>query len=209
MLEVTQLECVRGFRPLFAGLDFALHGGELLHVAGANGSGKTSLLRILCGLLEPTGGTVRWQGAEIGGLAEDYHRQLLYIGHSNGVKEDLTPAENLAIACALAGIPSGETAIAAALHAFGLAGYERSPVKTLSQGQRRRVALARLAFGQTLPLWVLDEPFNALDARSVADVEGLIAAHLARGAMVALTTHQELPWLAGRAQRIDLTVRVG
>ena len=209
MLEVIQLECARGFRTLFTGLDFALHGGELLHVAGANGSGKTSLLRILCGLLAPVGGEVRWKRADIRSLGEEYRSQLLYIGHANGVKEELTPAENLAIACTLAGITAEEPALETALHALGLAGYERSPVKTLSQGQRRRVALARLAFGETRPLWILDEPFNALDNRAVATVESLIAAHLARGAMVVLATHQAPPALAGRAQRIDLPARAG
>lgn len=209
MLEVTQLECARGFRTLFTGLDFVLHSGELLHVAGANGSGKTSLLRILCGLLVPAGGAVRWQGAEIGVLGEDYHRQLLYIGHANAVKDELTPVENLTIACRLSGIPAADTAIETALRDFGLAGYARSAVKTLSQGQRRRVALARLALGETQPLWILDEPFNALDSASVADVESLIGAQLARGAIVVMTTHQASPWLAGRAQRIDLTARAG
>lgn len=207
MLEVTQLDCTRGFRTLFTKLDFALRGGQLLHVAGANGSGKTSLLRILCGLLEPAAGAVRWQGAPITTLGDDYHRQLLYIGHANGVKDDLTAAENLAIACALSGIASDDAAVHAALGLFGLADYENTLVKTLSQGQRRRVALSRLAFGAARALWLLDEPFNALDSRSVADVESLIAAHLERGAMVVLTTHQELPWVTARAQRIELAER--
>ena len=191
MLEVTDLECVRGERMLFSGVSFALRGGKLLRVAGANGSGKTSLLRIVCGLLAPTRGEVRWQGGNIRSLREEYWQQLLYVGHANAIKDDLTAAENLVVAGALAGIPvSGEQA-RHALRRLGLAGCEALPARVLSQGQRRRVALARLALGEALPLWVLDEPFAALDAAAVDCVRGLITRQLARGAAVMLATHQD------------------
>lgn len=191
MLEVTDLECVRGNRTLFAGVGFALRGGELLRAAGANGSGKTSLLRIVCGLLVPTRGEVRWRGSDIRSLREDYGRQLLYVGHANAVKDDLTASENLAVTCTLAGIPASGGQVRAALHRLGLAGCEKLPVRVLSQGQRRRLALARLALGGSVPLWVLDEPFTALDAAAVDCVQTLILEQLGRGAAVIFTTHQD------------------
>jgi len=191
MLEVTDLECVRGNRALFAGVSFALRGGELLRAAGANGSGKTSLLRIVCGLLVPTRGEVRWRGSNIRSLREDYGRQLLYVGHTNAVKDDLTAIENLAVSCTLAGILVSGDQVRAALHRLGLAGCEKLPVRVLSQGQRRRLALARLALGESVPLWVLDEPFTALDAAAVDCVQTLIMEQLGRGAAVIFTTHQD------------------
>lgn len=207
MLEATDLRCVRGNRMLFSSLNFSLRGGELLRVAGVNGSGKTSLLRILCGLLTPAEGEVRWQGENIRALGEEYFRQLLYIGHANAVKDELTPAENLAVACTLAGMNFGKTQVGDALCRLGLAGYEELPVKVLSQGQRRRVALARLALSAALPLWIVDEPFTALDADAVEEVQELIAEHIARGAAVVLTTHQEVEITAALKQRVVLGLR--
>lgn len=207
MLETTELKCVRGNRVLFSSLKFSLRGGELLRVAGVNGSGKTSLLRILCGLLAPAEGEVRWRGENIRALGEEYFRELLYIGHANAVKDDLTPAENLTVACTLAGMNIGKTQVGDALCRLGLAGYEELPVKVLSQGQRRRVALARLALSAALPLWIVDEPFIALDADAVEEVQALIAEHVARGAAVVLTTHQEVEITAVLKQRIVLGLR--
>ena len=207
MLEATDLRCVRGNRMLFSGLNFALRGGELLRVAGVNGSGKTSLLRILCGLLAPAEGEVRWRGETIRALGEEYCRELLYIGHANAVKDELTPMENLMVACTLAGMNNGKTEVGDALCRLGLAGYEDLPVKVLSQGQRRRVALARLALSAALPLWIVDEPFIALDADAVEEVQALIAEHVARGAAVVLTTHQEVEITAVLKQRIVLGLR--
>ena len=189
MLQAIQLECTRGPRPLFSGLDFELRRGERLYLTGSNGSGKTSLMRILCGLLTPDGGEVLWNGAPIRSLAEDYNRELAYIGHANGVKDELTPLENLRIACQLSGVRADDT-LGAALQDFGLAGYERAPVKTLSQGQRRRAALARLAISERQPLWLLDEPFAALDKSAVAHLEQLIATHREQGGMVVMTSHE-------------------
>ena len=191
MLEARELEATRGGATLFRGLGFTLEPGGLLRVTGANGSGKTSLLRILCGLLTPVAGEVRWRGENIRALREEYWKQLAYVGHANALKDDLTVMENLVVACALAGLSLTAAHARAALERFGLAGREGLAVKALSQGQRRRAALARLLASETLPLWILDEPFAALDAAAVELVQAVAGEHLARGGMVMLTTHQE------------------
>jgi heme exporter protein A len=188
MLEAAELECERGTRRLFRGISFAVTAGELLRVAGANGSGKTSLLRILCGLASPSAGVVRWKGQPIGALREEYARELVYIGHAPAVKDDLTPSENLAITCQLAGRPASGAALRAAL---GQLGVPELPVRKLSQGQRRRAALARLWVSDA-PLWLLDEPYSALDANGMAALNGRIGSHAAAGGAVVYTTHQEV-----------------
>ncbi len=187
MLEAADLACERGGRALFHGLNFSLASGELLRIGGANGSGKTSLLRILCGLLTPSAGEVRWQGQAIRSLAEEYSRSLVHIGHAAGLKDELTAAENLAIACTLAGV--SRDGAGDALARFGIPGEK--PVKQLSQGQRRRAALARLALSQNVPLWLLDEPFAALDAAAISLVEELIRGHAGRGGAVVFSAHQD------------------
>jgi len=204
MLEVTDLECVRGERTLFRDVAFTLEPGSLLRIAGANGSGKTSLLRIVCGLAPPAQGEVRWRGESIRALREEFWKDLVYIGHSNAVKDDLTALENLEIACALGGAKNSRGAAYAALEQFGIAACAGLPARVLSQGQRRRVALARLLMSRRLPLWVLDEPFTALDAAAVGLVQTLIGEQLARGGAVVFTTHQEVVIEAAVKLCIDL-----
>jgi heme exporter protein A len=199
MLEIADLECARGGRSLFRGRSFALRGGELLHVAGANGSGKTSLLRILCGLLPPQRGEVRWQGSPIRALREEYSKQLVYLGHAAALKDDLTAAENLSIACRIAGKQLRSSEIHRALEIFGVPDAG-TLARKLSQGQRRRAVLARLALSEPVPLWLLDEPFAALDAAAAGLAEELIARHVARGGIAIYTTHQEA--------RIEASARV-
>jgi heme exporter protein A len=190
MLEVAGLECARQRRTLFAGLGFSLGAGELLRVAGENGSGKTTLLKILAGLLEPDAGEVRWHGQPIRRLREEYSKQLVFLGHAPAVKDELSAAENLSIACTLAGRPAPAEAVHEALARYGLP-EDGVPVRRLSQGQRRRAALARLILSADAPLWLLDEPFAALDASAARLTEELIARQVAAGGAVAYSTHQE------------------
>jgi heme exporter protein A len=187
VLDALDLECRRGGRPLFRGLALSLRAGDVVRVAGENGSGKTSLLRILCGLLTPDAGEVRWKGTPIDALREEYSRELVYLGHAAAVKDDLTAVENLRYACAIAGI--GFSEVSASLERLGVP--PNALVRKLSQGQRRRAALARLALSQDVPLWLLDEPFAALDTGAAALVEELMRAHAAGGGAVVFTTHQE------------------
>lgn len=203
MLDVTQLECRRGDRRLFSDLEFALDTGTLLHVRGRNGSGKTTLLRALCGLFTPDAGEIRWRGESIRRLGEDYRRELLYFGHLNGIKGDLTGIENLAVAATLDGDDVDQSAIWDALGRIGLAGFEDLPTRMLSQGQKKRVALTRLILTKS-KLWVLDEPFTALDTDAVTLLQGLIATFVAEGGIAVLTTHQEVPLTSGQVERLDL-----
>src|SRR5512134_140365 len=184
MLEAAGLECVRQQRKLFTGLSLALGAGESLRVAGANGSGKTSLLRILCGLLPPDAGEVRWKGEGIRSLREEYARHIVYLGHAPAVKDELTPEENLQIASRLSAMTVPPEKIKAALARFQVPG---SFVKRLSQGQKRRAALARLCLCESVPLWLLDEPFTALDVQGIGLLKELIETHTRRGGMVAYT----------------------
>ena len=203
-LKLDDLSCVRGSRPLFTGLSIDAGPGVLLRVRGANGAGKTSLLRMLCGLLLPTSGQVLWCGQPVASQREKFGQDLVYLGHAAALKDELSPLENLLDACALSGRKPDVAAALAALQGAGLRGHERTPARRLSQGQKRRSALARLALSQNAPLWILDEPFNALDTAANGWLTGLIEAHLQNAGMVVLTSHQHMPVAVPR--QVDLTL---
>lgn len=203
MLNVVELECVRGDRRLFNGMTFSLEPGTLLRVHGPNGSGKTSLLRMLCGLMAPAHGEIRWKGERIRSLGEEYFKDLTYIGHFSAIKDELTALENLRVGAEIAGLDVDLGQASQALGRMGLAGREHLPAKVLSQGQRRRVALARLLVCDTR-LWILDEPLTALDKQAVALIQSLLEAHLRQGGIVVLTTHQDLDVAGTSTQRIEL-----
>lgn len=203
MLEVRNLGCVRGDRRLFSKLNFSLHAGSLLQVQGPNGSGKTSLLRLICGLLAPAEGHIRWQGANIRSLGEDYFTSLSYIGHRNGLKEELTSIENLRVTSGLAGTQLSQQEATSVLGKIGLSGREHLPARLLSEGQRRRTALARLLTCET-SLWVLDEVLTSLDSSAVRFVTSLIEEHLNEGGIAVVATHHELDLSADSYQRLDL-----
>lgn len=203
MLEVTGLECVRGERRLFADVGFRLQEGELLHLQGRNGCGKTSLLRLLCGLSPAAAGEIRWRGESIAGRADDYRRELCYLGHHNAIKDEFSPLENLLASAKLADQALEEGAALEALEQVGLAGRADLACRYLSQGQKRRVALARLCFDRRA-LWLLDEPYVALDAAAVELVAGLIGDHLQRGGLAVLTTHQPVEVAAACVRELRL-----
>jgi heme exporter protein A len=198
MLEALGLECVRGQRRLFRGITFGLAAGQMLWVLGPNGSGKTTLLRLLCGLLRPESGHVRWKGEDVRGSPDSLHADLLYLGHAPAVKDDLSSRENLCFGLAQTGIGVTPREADAVLGEFGLAGREMVPIRALSQGQKRRAALSRLALGAAKALWILDEPFTALDAQAVQLVQAHLARQLSRGGCVVFTSHHEVE-LAGHA----------
>jgi heme exporter protein A len=177
----------------------------MLWVLGPNGSGKTSLLRLLCGLLRPEAGSVRWKGENVRAAIDSLHADLLYLGHAPAVKDDLSGRENLTFGLAQSGVGVTAREADAALSEFGLAGREELPARALSQGQKRRVALARLALGAAKPLWVVDEPFTALDAQAVELVQSHLARHLTRGGSVVFTSHQEVSFGGLPVQRLRLT----
>ncbi len=190
-LEVCDLACERGEQRLFEGLNFTLSSGELMRVQGENGKGKTTLLRTLCGFVQPTEGIVRWRGRDIQAWDDQFHSQMCYLGHANAIKDELSALENLRIGAGLAGIDVSESRAIEVLRQMGLRRKEHLPVRVLSQGQRRRVTLSRLLVGEA-KLWILDEPLTALDVGAVALMQELIAEHLSNHGMAIFTTHQPL-----------------
>ena len=182
-LAVTDLACRRGDRILFKGLQFEVKPGQVVWLRGANGRGKTSLLRLLAGLSTPEAGQVGWSGSP---------RQRVYIAHANALKEDLTVLESLRFLARLHGRDDSTVALTEALRLFGMASRRDAFVRTLSQGQHRRVALARLALDAAPSLWILDEPFDALDTEGIGTLNALITQHAAKGGSVVLTSHQVL-----------------
>lgn len=191
-LRVEALELERGERLLFKGLEFTAPAGTLVRLAGANGTGKTSLLRLLTGLMSPDAGRVLYRGEDIAKLKEDFHKDLVYIGHMNGVKDDLSAMENVRVAARMGNIIVDDEAVIEALSHVGLADFVQHLTGELSQGQRRRVALARLFVSREKPVWILDEPFVALDVASVANLSKTVSEHVKSGGIVIYTTHQDV-----------------
>jgi heme exporter protein A len=193
VLSVSNLGCIRGERILFKNLSFELNSGKLLYVQGENGSGKTTLLRTLCGLSLPEAGDVLWNTQQIKTLAEDYYGQVLYIGHLAGIKEDLTAVENIQFSISLSGYSVDREHALTALDALGVARCADLPTRVLSQGQKRRIALAQLWLQndpKQTPLWILDEPFTALDVSMIEKLTQQIEAYVKQGGMVIFTSHQ-------------------
>lgn len=202
MLTVNNLACERDNRLLFSQLNFNVQAGDILQIEGQNGSGKTSLLRILCGLSAGFEGTIQWQGRDVQEIQNDYLEAVLYIGHHTGIKSILTAEENLRWMQTLHPHLNA-CSLAEALRNVGLYGYEDVPCYALSAGQQRRVGLARL-YLSSHPLWILDEPFTALDKQGVSEKEQLIVQHAAQGGAVILTTHHEFDLPDQKLRRINL-----
>lgn len=207
-LSLHNLHCERDERVLFTGLSVGFGAGSVVQVAGPNGAGKTTLLKILTGLSSGFDGEVRWCGKAISTWGTyNFYSSLLYIGHSPGIKSSLTAKENLRWYFGLNGAKSAdgqavsEEALAAALEQVDLGGYEDVPCQQMSAGQQRRVGLARL-YCSRAQLWILDEPFTAIDKKGVEAVEGLISTHADAGGLVILTTHQ--PLALGGVVKLDL-----
>jgi heme exporter protein A len=188
-LQVIALGCERGGRPLFATQSFSLEAGQAMHIEGDNGSGKTSLLRMVCGLSQPASGEVRWGGQAIAEVRSAFFRDLLYVGHSLGLKDELSAVENLQTVSMLAGQPVSREQAFQALKSQGLGSRAHLPLRVLSQGQKRRVALARLQVSKA-KLWVLDEPFVALDGAAVQALQLVLQAHLQQEGILLFTSHQ-------------------
>ena len=190
-LEARAIACVRGDRELFSGLDLELFAGQCLHIRGENGVGKTSLLRLLTGLASPESGEVYWCGHAIQKQASEYRSKLLFLGHRDALKEDLSAIENLRMYAAIDGIALSEQDAFASLWRFGLKGREDLPINCLSAGQKKRVLMARM-LTRRAQVWILDEPFNALDTHAVGELQDLITEHLQGNGLVVLTSHQPL-----------------
>ena len=191
MLSVQQLACERGRKRLFSDLNFQLQPGECLHVQGANGAGKTSLLRIVCGLAQALEGEVHWRGQDTRLDPGAWRAELVYLGHTPGLKDELSAAENLHFQSQIDGCALSEEHIADALQRVGLGRQQQMPLRRLSQGQKRRAALARL-IARPAPVWVLDEPLAALDVPAQQLVAQLLAGHLLAGGLALVTSHQPL-----------------
>jgi heme exporter protein A len=203
MLSVTHLSCSRGDKRLFSGVTLSLQPGQWLHLEGDNGVGKTSLLRLVCGLSALEEGEISWKNQSVVKNPEEFRADLAYLGHQLALKEDLSPLEKLLADAAVAGRTLSEPEALAALALLGLRGREHLPVRVLSQGQKRRTALARLAVSQA-KLWILDEPYVALDPTAQNALSEVINAHLANGGMVLLTSHQSVA-LQGQGSSYRLT----
>ena len=196
------LSCERGDRVLFQRLDLNVKPGQVALIEGRNGSGKTTLLRVLCGLRAPDEGSLQWNGRALKTQRDDYRRQLAYLGHSNGIKDELNVEENLRVSSTLnCGSESKPDQV---LSQFGLIDYLDITARHLSAGQKRRLALARVLTGNAR-LWVLDEPFTALDRQAVVDFSQMMVAHTRNGGMIVVTAHHDLQLGDADVQRLDLS----
>src|SRR3989475_7985563 len=204
MLEALKLGCIRGDRRLFSDLSFSATAGELIELRGPNGSGKTSLLRILCGLSSPAAGQVRWNGKNIRSLGEEYFRDVAYLAHQNAVKDELSALENLRIATGVAGNPLPKAQAQEVLERIGLKDRQHLPARVLSAGQRRRLAVARLLTIKAT-LWILDEVLTSLDDAAVRLSREFISDHIKNGGIAIVATHQDLHLSVERMQRIQLS----
>lgn len=203
VLKAHDLKCVKGSTELFSNIHFQVESGEALVVEGSNGSGKTSLLRILCGFNSPAEGEISWCGKSIE-QHEEYQQQISYIGHASGVKLDLTVMENLVFAQRLVGSDRDENEIKEIIREVGLFKRRNVLTRKLSAGQKRRVALARLQLEQR-PLWILDEPLTALDKVFVSEFEMVLKQHLENNGMLIVTTHRDLILPTQAVKRINLS----
>lgn len=201
LLEARALCARRGNVDLFAGLSLAVTEGELLMIRGPNGSGKTTLLRMLAGLTLPSAGEIAWRGQAVGPMDARLRQSVLYHGHAAGVKDDLSTLENLEFSLELAGIDAQPPIIDAALKRVGLYARRHLPARRLSQGQRRRLGIARLLLAAQ-PLWILDEPGTALDSNGIALLAETVAEHLEQGGAALVATHQDLGIPSARAREL-------
>jgi heme exporter protein A len=203
MLEARGLECVRGHRRLFKGLSFSMHPGDCFELRGPNGSGKTSLLRMLCGLLPPTSGEILWHGNPISARREEYLSSVAYVGHRSAVKDELTTLENLRVSSALSGWELSREEARNTLGRMSLGAQEHLQARHLSEGQRRRLTLARLVACRS-SLWLLDEVLTSLDEDAGHSIRTLIDDHVSQGGMAVIATHQDLCMATRLSRRIDL-----
>ena len=192
MLEAKEISCIRGNRELFRHLSFRVEGGTALRIHGANGAGKTSLLRMIAGLSPVAEGRISWDGQTLAAMGDEYHSQLVFVGHANALKAHLTPCENLHFGLAVQGLSADAGSVRAALDEEGLASAVDVPAQWLSAGQQRRVALTRTRFAAGRKLWILDEPFSSLDDAAVARLSSRLAGHVRNGGVVVYTTHQDV-----------------
>ncbi|XQW84442.1 cytochrome c biogenesis heme-transporting ATPase CcmA [Thalassotalea piscium] len=204
LITAKQLTCIREERILFEDLSFSINPGEIVQVEGPNGAGKTSLLRILAGLSTPYEGDVFFKAQNITKHKDAFNQQLLYLGHLPGVKDQMTAQENLAFNLALHGIDTQQAE--ATLAKVDLLGFEDALASHLSAGQHRRIALAKL-WQSSAAVWILDEPFTAIDKVGVAKLEQLFVEHARRGGCVILTTHQDLSLASSLYRKITLEYR--
>lgn len=191
LLGATNLTCIREERLLFDQLNIEIYSGDIVQVEGPNGSGKTSLLRILSGLSQPFEGEIFFEDHAINTCREEFHQNLLYLGHLPGVKGEMSAQENLSFNLALHGSSNTQISTEATLAKVKLTGFEDSLASHLSAGQHRRISLARL-YQSNARIWILDEPFTAIDKQGVHELEQLFKAHINQGGCVILTTHQDL-----------------